>query len=117
MRATFPVRQVAERWDEDTHHTPGQRTCQTGKVGWAGRPDDCQIGLTTYKHAAMLSLPMPRKLTAYYIDPELMEALRRYRDDTGMPMGEAVRRAIRAWLEARRYLKAARKRAGTRKRA
>ncbi len=59
---------------------------------------------------------MRRELTAFYMDPDVLEALRRLKEDTGTPIGETVRRAVRAWLESRGHLKTDRKRAATRKR-
>ena len=65
----------------------------------------------------MSGLTMRRELTAFYMDPDVLEALRRLKAETGAPIGETVRRAVRAWLEGRGHLKADRKRAATRKRS
>jgi hypothetical protein len=59
---------------------------------------------------------MPRTLTNFRIDPELLEALRQIRERDGLPIAEQIRRAIRVWVEARGITKAERKRAGTRRR-
>jgi hypothetical protein len=59
---------------------------------------------------------MPRTLTNFRIDPDLLEALRQIRQRDGLPIAEQIRRAIRVWVEERGSVKAERKRAGTRKR-
>ena len=58
---------------------------------------------------------MPRRITNFRIDEELLDALQRIKDRDGLPMAEQVRRAIRKWVDSR-GLKAGRKRAYTRKR-
>jgi hypothetical protein len=60
---------------------------------------------------------MPRTLTNFRIDPELLEALREIRQRDGLPIAEQIRRAIRQWVEGRGVVKAERKRAGTRRRS
>ncbi len=57
---------------------------------------------------------MSRKLTAFYMDPEILDALRRVKEDTGTPIGEMVRRAARQWLERRGYVSRDRGRQGGR---
>jgi hypothetical protein len=64
----------------------------------------------------MLCGEMSRKLTNFWIDPELLEGLHKVRDRDGISLAEQYRRAVRMWLE-KRGIKAARKQAGTRKRA
>lgn len=59
---------------------------------------------------------MPRTMTNFRIDPELLEALRAIRERDGLPIAEQIRRAIRVWVESR-GIKADRKRAATRKRS
>jgi hypothetical protein len=59
----------------------------------------------------------PRKLYTFAIDPDLAEGLKKAKEDTGAAESEIVRRAIRAWMEQRGYLKSERKRASTRKRS
>lgn len=49
-----------------------------------------------------------RKLFAFAIDPDLAEALKRAKADTGAAESEIIRRAIRAWMEERGYLSPAR---------
>ena len=51
----------------------------------------------------------PRKLYTFAIDPDLADALKRAKDETGAPESEIIRRAIRAWMEKRGYLKSERK--------
>ncbi len=41
----------------------------------------------------------PKELTAFRIEPEIMEALRRVKDRDGVPLSVQVDRALRAWLE------------------
>jgi hypothetical protein len=65
----------------------------------------------------MVWLSMPRKLTNFLVDPDLLEALRAIREKDGIPIGEQIRRGIKLWLQARGSVKAERKRAGTRKRS
>ena len=57
-------------------------------------------------------------MTNFRIDPELLEALREIRKRDGLPIAEQIRRSIRQWVDDRGVkVKAARKRAVTRKRA
>jgi hypothetical protein len=60
----------------------------------------------------------PRKKVPYFtkLDPELREALQRYRTDVGVPEAEQIDRALREWLESKGVIKADRKRASGRKR-
>jgi hypothetical protein len=41
----------------------------------------------------------PKELTAFRIEPEIMEGLRRVKDRDGVPLSVQVDRALRAWLE------------------
>ena len=60
----------------------------------------------------------PRKLYTFAIDPDLADALKRAKEETGAPESEIVRRAIRTWMETRGYLKSERPRlAKSRKRS
>lgn len=60
----------------------------------------------------------PRPMTTFRIDEELLEGLRAYQQQEGVPISEQVRRAIRMWLELKGVMaKAERKRAATRKRS
>lgn len=58
----------------------------------------------------------PRKLTTFFIDPDLSEGLKTVKARDGVPEAEQIRRAVREWLTKRGVLKAERKRAATRKR-
>lgn len=40
----------------------------------------------------------PKEMTAFRIDPEIMEGLRRVKDRDGVPLSVQVDRALRAWL-------------------
>jgi hypothetical protein len=40
----------------------------------------------------------PKALTAFRIDPTVMEGLRRVKDRDGVPLSIQVDRALRAWL-------------------
>jgi len=58
------------------------------------------------------------KLYSFKIEPDLAAGLKRLKIRLGVNESETIRRAIRAWLDEHGALdKAARKRAGTRKRA
>lgn len=61
----------------------------------------------------------PRKKVPFFtkLDPELREALRRYKADVGVPEAEQVDRALREWLNERGVLKSARKRASAERRS
>jgi hypothetical protein len=51
-----------------------------------------------YKH--VYTLPMsPKELTAFRIEPKIMDAMRRLKDRDGVPLSVQVDRALRAWLE------------------
>ena len=41
----------------------------------------------------------PKRLTAFRLDPELIEGLKAIKKRTGAPIAEQVRRAIVAWLK------------------
>jgi len=60
----------------------------------------------------------PRKKVPFFtkLDPDLGDALRRYKEDVGVPVAEQVDRALRAWLSERGVIKADRKRVSPRKR-
>ena len=79
--------------------------------GDAGQP----YAFLIYRY--ILGCMTPRNKVPYFtkLDPELREALRRYKADIGVPEAEQIDRALRAWLEDRGVLKSARKRASTRK--
>ena len=57
-----------------------------------------------------------KKPYTFLIDPDLDAGLKAVKKRDGIPEGEAIRRALRAWLTTRGVLKAERKRAVTRKR-
>ena len=52
-----------------------------------------------------------RKLTNFRIDPDLATGLKLVKDRDGIPEGEQIRRAVRAWLESRDAIKSERERA------
>lgn len=56
-----------------------------------------------------------RKLTNFRIDPDLATGLKIIKERDGIPEGEQIRRALRAWLESKRAMKTQGKRAVTRK--
>lgn len=58
----------------------------------------------------------PRKAYTFWIDEDLLEAIRRIKAEDGVNESEQIRRAIRKWVESRGGQKAERKRAVTRKR-
>ena len=82
--------------------------------------------MTIYRY--ILGCMTPRKKVPFFtkLDPELREALRRYKVAVGVPEAEQVDRALREWLGERAEawplpkvngaMKADRKRAPTRKR-
>jgi hypothetical protein len=41
----------------------------------------------------------PKEMTAFRIEPEIMEGLRRVKDREGVPLSIQVDRALRAWLQ------------------
>jgi hypothetical protein len=60
----------------------------------------------------------PKELTAFRVDPELMEALRLVKERDGIPIAEQVRRGLQMWFDSKGVkVKTARKRARTGKRA
>jgi len=60
----------------------------------------------------------PRKKVPFFtkLDPELREALRRYKTEVGVPEAEQIDRALREWLGERGVVKSERKRVAARKR-
>jgi len=58
----------------------------------------------------------PKRLYTFAIDPDLDDALKRYKADHGVGESEQIRRALRTWFEKRGVIKKAQgKRAVTRK--
>ncbi len=43
----------------------------------------------------------PKELTAFRVDADLMEGLRRVKDRDGVPLSIQVDRALRVWLKTR----------------
>jgi hypothetical protein len=41
----------------------------------------------------------PKEMTAFRLDPEIMDGLRRVKDRDGVPFSVQVDRALRAWLD------------------
>lgn len=41
----------------------------------------------------------PKELTAFRIEPEIMDGLRHVKDRDGVPLSVQVDRALRAWLQ------------------
>jgi hypothetical protein len=41
----------------------------------------------------------PKELTAFRVDPEVMEGMRRVKDLDGVPLSVQLDRALRAWLK------------------
>jgi hypothetical protein len=70
--------------------------------------------MSTALHSALMTV---RKLTNFRIDPDLAAGLKLVKERDGVPEGEQIRRALRAWLTAKDGLKAERKQAATRKRS
>ena len=58
-----------------------------------------------------------RKLENFLIDPDLAAGLELVKQRDGIAKGEQIRRAIRAWLESKRAIKAERQRVAARKRS
>ena len=56
-----------------------------------------------------------RKLTNFRIDPDLAEGLKLVKERDGIPEGEQIRRAVRAWLESKDAIKSERERAVARR--
>jgi hypothetical protein len=59
---------------------------------------------------------LTRKIATFRLDDDLLEGLKAVQVRDGIPPSEQARRAIRAWLEAKRVGKADRKRVAPRKR-
>lgn len=60
----------------------------------------------------------PKELTAFRIDPQVMEGLRLIKERDGVPLSVQVDRALRAWLESKGIIaKSAPRRGGARRRA
>lgn len=59
----------------------------------------------------------PKEATALRLDAELLEAMRRVKEQEGIPVTTQIEMAVRDWLKKRGVVvKAERKRAATRKR-
>ena len=60
----------------------------------------------------------PKELTAFRIEPEIMEGLRLVKERDGVPLSVQVHRALETWLELKGVRKkTAPRRAGTRRKA
>ncbi len=59
---------------------------------------------------------MPRLRYGFWIDPDQLEGLRAVKARDGVLESEQIRRAIDDWLQKKRFKRAERKRAATRKR-
>jgi len=44
----------------------------------------------------------PKELTAFRVDPAVMDGLRRVKDRDGVPLSVQLDRALRAWLKQKR---------------
>jgi hypothetical protein len=44
----------------------------------------------------------PKELTAFRLEPEIIDGLRRVKDRDGIPFSIQVDRALRAWLQKKR---------------
>ena len=44
----------------------------------------------------------PKELTAFRVDPDVMDGLRRVKDRDGVPVSVQLDRALRAWLKKQR---------------
>jgi predicted DNA-binding protein len=57
------------------------------------------------------------RMTTLRLEDELLEGLQQVKERDGIPVAEQIRRAVKAWLEAKGVRKAERQRAVTRKRS
>ena len=46
----------------------------------------------------------PKELTAFRVDPAVMDGLRRVKDRDGVPLSVQLDRALRAWLKKQRIV-------------
>jgi Ribbon-helix-helix domain len=51
-----------------------------------------------------------RKVTTFRVDPDVGQAMKALRERDGIPLSEQIRRALRAWLEAKGALRRAKRR-------
>jgi uncharacterized protein (DUF4415 family) len=58
-----------------------------------------------------------KRITAFRIDDDVMEAMRVLQERDGISFSEQMRRALRPWLESKGVIKAERKRPASRKRS
>ena len=59
-----------------------------------------------------------KRQTAFRIEPEIMDGLHALKERDGVPISEQVRRALRAWLDAKQIpIKAAPRRVSARRKA
>jgi hypothetical protein len=58
----------------------------------------------------------PRTASTFRLEDDLLDGLRQVKERDGIPISEQVRRALKAWLDARGIQKVDRKRAIARKR-
>lgn len=57
------------------------------------------------------------KVLTFRPDEEVYTAMSALREKDGVPFSEQIRRALRAWLESKGHMKAAPRRAATRRKA
>ena len=82
------------------------------------RPPNIQGVLTLQYLTIYTRSTVTLKPATFRLETEILDALQHVREQDGIPVSEQVRRALRAWLDARNVTvkKAERKRAATRKR-
>jgi hypothetical protein len=68
-------------------------------VSRRGRETNCLVDVETCLYNHLMS---PKELTAFRLEPEIMDGLRRVKDRDGIPFSIQVDRALRAWLEKKR---------------
>jgi hypothetical protein len=77
-----------------------RRRGATGPALDARRRNTHQMYLTNCIYV-FIQYVMPKEMTAFRIEPEIMDGLRRVKDRDGVPFSVQVDRALRAWLKKR----------------
>ena len=106
-------------------------TATVGRARSSCYPDGCPASARRNAPVASLSTLLtrgidvfiqyfmsPKQMTAFRLEPDIIDGLNRVKDRDGIPFSVQVDRALRAWLDKKGVtLKAARAASGTRKRS
>ena len=93
---------------------PGGASCSAG----AHLPFSSRAPLTARIDVSIQCAMSPKQMTAFRLEPDIIDGLNRVKDRDGIPFSVQVDRALRAWLDKKGVtLNAPRAASGTRRRS